>query len=154
MLYKELYSDDFLNYFGENKEEFANMELSDDSYLIDLLKICSIVGVSDYSEYESRASLSRKIWEKLLEKDLLVKEIENMTRFFISRYSQELMMPKILVQKAFLETLNEEGYNIDQEFDDSDIERIIKISAGKLEVSPNIFPKCFEVKKYNRQQLT
>lgn len=147
MLYKEIYNDDFLNYFGENKEEIANMELPDNSYLIDLLKICSIVGVPNYSEYDSRSTLSIKIWEKLLEKDLLVKEIENMTRFFINSYSQELMMPKLLVQKAFLETLNEEGYNIDQEFDDSDIERIIKISADKFEVPPSIFPKCFEVKR-------
>lgn len=147
MLYKEIYSDDFLNYFGENKEEIANMDLPDNSYLIDLLKICSIVGVPNYSEYDSRSTLSIKIWEKLLEEDLLVKEIENMTRFFINRYSKELILPKVLVKKAFLETLNEEGYDINQEFDDSDIERIVKNAADKFEVSPNIFPNCFEVKK-------
>lgn len=147
MLYKELYSDDFLNYFGENKEKIANIELPDNSYLIDLLEICSIVGVSNYSEYDSRSTLSIKIWEKLLEEDLLVKEIENMTRFFINRYSKELILPELLVKKAFLETLNEEGYDIDQEFDDSDIDRIIKISAKKFEVSPNIFPNYFEVKR-------
>lgn len=144
MFYKEIYSDDFLNYFGDNKEKIANMKLPDNSYLIDLLKICSIVGVSDYSKHESRLTLSKKIWEKLLEEDLLVKEIENMTRFFINRYSKELILPKILVKKAFLETLNEEGYDIDQEFDESDVERIIKITAGKFEVPPNVFPNCFK----------
>ena len=149
MLYKEIYDEKFLNYFGKNKEKIANMELPDNSYLIDLLEICSIVGVKDYSDYESRITLSKKIWEKLLEEDLLVKEIENMTRFFINRYSKELILPKVLVKKAFLETLNEEGYDIDQEFDESDIERIIKITANKFEVPYNVFPNCFTDKTEN-----
>lgn len=144
MFYREIYGADFLKYFGDNKEKIANMELPDNSYLIDLLGICSIVGVSDYSKYESRFTLSKKIWEKLLEKDLLVKEIENMTRFFINRYSKELILPEILVKKVFLETLSKEGYDIDQEFDESDVERIIKITAGKFEVPPNVFPNCFK----------
>lgn len=77
MLYKEIFTDDFLNKFGEYKNKIANIELT--NYGIDVEKIAKICGIK--VNYSASETSGWSIYEKKDDnsndkKEILINELE------------------------------------------------------------------------------
>lgn len=91
---KDVYSEDFLKYITEKREEFENIELKDNN--VNLNAIACLYRI-EINKDNSREEIALKIAHKLLDHKKKTNEIENRAASYFGR---ELLLPNEVLELA------------------------------------------------------
>ena len=173
MKYRDLYSKDFLRQFKDYELAVGDIELEDDKFSIDVLKIVEVCDIpveydivihSGWSyfdrnserkiavnfsepEYRQRFTLAHELGHIILEHSGMKFRTADPSKYAdeINRV-QELLMPKKLVILAVRKSATKLGYILDDKFTPWQVDEIIKATAYEMNVS-------FQTLKIRLEQL-
>lgn len=161
MYYKDIYSKEFLGKFGTYGEKIGNLE-AESEFSVDIDKLLEAYNIKSLEtvsidKYKERYLKAENLGYEILHHRNIINKykdskyigtIKNMLKCNLNSFSSELILPKTILNKAFLSTLKDLNYDINDNFDESDIEIITKSVSDKTEV-----PIAIVEQKFNQYKV-
>lgn len=164
MMYRELYSEDFLTLFGGYKVAFSNLELPDGSFAIDVDEVYRLCGspksvsfgnceskiiLDEFNaECKRRFQLSCEIGHFLLKHEELFADLKGifehedtlrrMNEIAANRFAMGFLLPDKLFKVALQSAFKDLSFLFADMLDNEDVEKLIDLISEKVVVSTQI----------------